>query len=83
MLAKHKYCVPGQFFKVVFAPYSSPSRAIAFVMPNADADKLCSEYAVSVDEVERLTGFDFFNTLPDAEQRRLESGVDADSWFQF
>ena len=52
-------------------------------MPNADADKLCSEYAVSVDEVERLTGFDFFNTLPDAEQRRLESGVDTDSWFQF
>lgn len=78
-----KIAVPGQFFKVVFAPYARPSRAIAFVMPNADADKLCSEYAVSVAEVERLTGFDFFSTLPDAEQCRLESGVDADSWFQF
>lgn len=78
-----KIAVPGQFFKVVFAPYARPLRAIAFLMPNADADKLCSEYAVSVDEVERLTGFDFFSTLPDAEQRRLESEVDADSWFQF
>ena len=67
----------------MYGLFHHPSRAIAFVMPNADANKLCSEYAVSVDEVERLTGFDFFSTLPDAEQRRLESGVDADSWFQF
>ena len=78
-----KIAVPGQFFKVVFAPYARPSRAIAFVMPNADADKPCSQYAVSIAEVERLTGFNFFSTLPNAEQHRLESGVDADSWFQF
>lgn len=78
-----KIAVPDRFFKVVFAPYARPQRAIAFVMPNGDAAEQCSHYAVSVDEVERLTGFDFFSTLPKEEQARLESGVDADSWFQF
>jgi endonuclease G len=34
----------------------------------------------SVDEVEKLTGLDFFSALPSDEQERLESKFDANEW---
>lgn len=79
----NKIAVPEHFFKVVFAPHAHPTRAIAFVMPNENADKHYAQYAVSIDEVERLTGIDFFHTLPEAEQSRLESTSDTAPWFHF
>jgi endonuclease G len=38
------------------------------------------QYAVSVDEVERRTGLDFFPTLPPEEQQRLESPINLGAW---
>lgn len=81
-IGKGRVAVPTHFFKVVVAPYACPMRAIAFVMPNADVPDAITHYAVSVDEVERLTGFDFFHTLPDEVQCGMEESVNADGWFQ-
>ncbi len=82
-IGKGKVAVPTHFFKVVAAPYARPMRAIAFVMPNADVADAITHYAVSVDEVERLTGFDFFRTLPEEVQCGMEKSVNVDGWFQF
>lgn len=82
-IGESKVAVPTHFFKVVAAPHARPMRAIAFVLPNGEAESDLTKYAVSVDEVERLTGFNFFSSLPSEEQHRMESNVDTDSWFQF
>ena len=39
-----------------------------------------AEHAVSVDELEELTGIDFFHNLPDAVESTVESGFVAANW---
>ena len=55
-------------------------RVIAFIYPNGHSGGRLQQYAVSVDEVERRTGLDFFPTLPPKEEQRLESPVNLGAW---
>lgn len=63
--------VPEAFYKIVYHPKSG--HAVAFLMPN---ERLCSrepsEFVVSIDEIEELTGIDFFNALTHRKQNSLE-----------
>ncbi len=72
--------VPERFFKVILAPYANPPRAIAFIMPNARVEGGMEAAAVSVDEVERVTGFDFFSSLPDDVEAKVESECKFPYW---
>ena len=79
-LANGRITVPNAYYKVIMAPCVKPCRVIAFIYPNGRSGGRLQQYAVSVDEVERLTGLEFFPYLPDDEQRRLEKGVNLDAW---
>lgn len=72
--------VPTAFFKVVLAPFATPMRAIGFVLPNKAANGPLKKYAVSVDEVERRTGMDFFSALPDDIENEIESQLNLSVW---
>ncbi|MCI6168728.1 MAG: DNA/RNA non-specific endonuclease [Muribaculaceae bacterium] len=74
--------VPKHFFKVVLAPYARPMRAIGFIYPNARASRPLSHYAVSVDRVESVTGYDFFSALPHDVEREVESRAGLDQWLR-
>ena len=75
-----RVAMPGAYYKVIMAPCVRPLRVIAFIYPNGHSGGRLRQYAVSVDEVERLTGLDFFPTLPPDEQQRVESTVHLDAW---
>ena len=79
-LASGRVRVPSAYYKIIMAPCVRPQRVIAFIYPNGYSDGRLREYAVSVDEVEQRTGLDFFPTLPQAEQERLESRVNLEAW---
>lgn len=72
--------VPGAFYKVILAPYLDKPRAIGFVYPNAHAPGNMQDYAISVDDVEQLTGLDFFATLPDSIESVVESHFSFSDW---
>ena len=72
--------VPRRFFKVVLAPETSPQRALAFIYPNGPANSTLSRYVTTVDEVERLTGIDFFCSLPVEVQQGFESSSNLQLW---
>jgi endonuclease G len=72
--------VPSAYYKVIMAPCVRPVRAIAFIYPNGHSGGRLQQYAVCVDEVERRTGLDFFPTLPDEEQQRLEGRVNLETF---
>lgn len=72
--------VPQRFFKVILAPYSDPPRAIGFIMNNGRVEGGMQQAAVSVDEVERITGFDFFSALPDDIEIAVESQNNFAQW---
>ncbi|MGN1263407.1 MAG: DNA/RNA non-specific endonuclease, partial [Prevotella sp.] len=37
-------------------------------------------YVNTVDEVERITGYDFFAALPDETENRVEASADLQQW---
>lgn len=75
----NQVAVPGMLYKVVLDPRQR--EALAIIMPNR---KLRSEdlpnYLVSVREVERETGLNFFSALSAREQERLETTPAAALW---
>ena len=79
-LANGRVKVPSAYYKIVMAPCVRPTRVIAFIYPNGYSNGRLRQYAVSVDEVERRTGLDFFPTLSQEQQLRLESSVNLDIW---
>ena len=45
---------------------------IAFIMPNEKIEQNIFHFTVTVDEVEKRTGIDFFSGLEDKLENRLE-----------
>ena len=72
--------VPDGFFKVFLAPYIQKPRAIAFVYPNQAAPGNMQSYAMSVDDLEEILGFDFFSALPDSIENKIESKFSFTEW---
>ena len=78
-IGKNKVAVPDAFFKVVLSMKGEP-KAIGFVYKNADGNRPKGDYANSVDEVERITGIDFFPSLPDKIEKKVEAQCSPADW---
>ncbi len=74
--------VPERFFKVVLAPFANPVRGIGFIMANGKVPGGMQAAAVSIDEVEEITGFDFFASLPDDIENKIEAECNFPRWSQ-
>lgn len=72
--------VPDRFYKVVLAPYANPPRAIGFIMPNGHVPGGMQAAACTVDQVEAITGLDFFSALPDDLENQIESQASFPLW---
>ncbi len=73
--------VPHSFYKVLLDISEPELKAIAYILPNKKSDEPLQKYAVSIDEVEELTGIDFFADFMDAElEAELESSFDNRLW---
>ena len=74
-----KISVPDRFFKVVLF-LGRVSKAIGFIYPNEACYEDIRDYAVSVDEVEEITGMDFFFQLDDELEEQLEKECNPGAW---
>lgn len=72
--------VPAYYYKVILDNTGPDYKAIGFILPNASSKVSLQSYAVSVDEVERVTGIDFFPLLEDGLEESLESTVSVREW---
>ena len=72
--------IPDLFFKIVFDPVSRSS--LAFLIPNTNvaSSSRLEDFLVTVNEIEKKTGLDFFSELPDNEQSLLESTPATELW---
>lgn len=76
-IGKNQVAVPDAFFKVILCD-NKKAKAIGFVYPNRGGHKEMKEYVRSVDEIERITGIDFFPKLEDTLEDKLESATKDD-----
>ena len=80
-IGERKVTVPDSFFKALLVRRSDGSySAIAFVMDNDDERYYLKDCSMSVDELETLTGFDFFPALDDKIEEKVESTVRLSDW---
>ena len=78
-IGKNKVVVPEAFFKVVLRTGETP-KAIGFIYKNAEGNRPKGDYVNTVDEVERITGIDFFTSLPDDVENKVEATADIADW---
>lgn len=75
--------VPESFYKI-FVGINKQDQAVsmlAFVMPqDVKGSEPLTKFLVSVDEVEKRTGYDFFSELNDAQENKLEATIDDRPW---
>lgn len=70
--------VPEAFFKVVYCP--SRQKAIGFLYKNAEGNRPKGDYVNTVDQVERITGYDFFPDLAKDVQDKMEAEASLADW---
>ena len=75
----NKVVVPEAFFKVILCLQGKP-KAIGFVVRNNDGKKKRDQFVNTVDEVERITGIDFFPALPDEIENAVEAYSNIKDW---
>ncbi|MBR0029199.1 MAG: DNA/RNA non-specific endonuclease [Bacteroidales bacterium] len=73
--------VPDAFYKALLVRRKDGSySSIAFVMGNDSERYFLKDCNITVDELERLTGFDFFPGLDDRIEEKVESKVRLSDW---
>ena len=71
--------VPEAFFKVVLCMAGTP-KAIGFIYKNVGGNRPKDYYVNTIDEVERITGIDFFSALPDDIEKKVEAESNLGDW---
>lgn len=79
-IGDNKVIIPNSYYKVIL-DYSGPEiKSIGFILPNEGSDKNLQSFATTINEVERITGLDFFYQLPDDIEEQIESTVSTSKW---
>lgn len=78
-IGKHKVAVPEAFFKVVLCLEGQP-KAIGFICRNTDGNRKKDAYVNTLAQVERITGYRFFPTLPAKMRQAIETTADLSDW---
>ena len=76
----HRIVVPSAFYKVFLRKNHSSWTTIGFVFENVAGNKPLMTYMTSVDEVENMTGIDFFYNLPDSIEEQIEANEEFIHW---
>ena len=78
-IGPNKVCVPEAFFKVILCLQEKP-KAIGFIIRNNGGTKKKDQFINTVDDVERITGIDFFPVLPDDIENEVEATANIKDW---
>lgn len=82
-IGMNRVSIPKYYYKVILQIDTNSIEAIGFVLPNENSSLHFSEFSVSVDSVEHLTGIDFFHKLPDEIENKIEQQICFPCWFEY
>ena len=79
-IGPNRITVPSFFYKIAF--YNNPKNyeLIGFIFPNGPGTMELKDYVYKVDDIESMTGIDFFPFLPDSTETRIEKNVSLKFW---
>ena len=77
-IGKEDVSVPNYFYKVLLS--KDGSTMVGFLVPHEDSNQPLYDFVVSVDEIEKMTGINFYPNLEDTIENQLESKSDYKGW---
>jgi endonuclease G len=77
-IGKEGVAVPNFFYKIILT--KDRKNMIGFLMPHQESKKQLYSFVVPVDEIEKITGIDFFKDLPDDLENSLEANKGYTNW---
>ncbi len=83
---QNEVSIPKQYYKVILYCNKPEIRMVGFLLRNEGSEKSLKQFVVPVDQIEQLTGIDFFAKLPDNLERQLESKGRSEmvaEWFSY
>ena len=80
VIGPSKVAVPNYYYKVLLDTIGPVKKGIGFILPNKSSSQPLSDYAVSIDDIETLTGIDFFPSLGSLQEKILESSFHFSEW---
>ncbi|KAG1650196.1 Tail-specific protease [Nymphon striatum] len=79
-IGEEDVAVPRYFYKVIARGEEDNLKLIGFLMPGVESKKPLAEFAVSIDEIEKITGIDFFEKLENKMEAELERKAEKSNW---
>jgi endonuclease G len=77
-IGKNGVLVPSHYYKAIIDISSPQLGGVAFIMPNRNTKLPLDKFVVTIDSLERVSGLNLMEPLPNDLERQLESTVDAD-----
>jgi endonuclease G len=79
-IGQEDVAVPNYFYKIILKEINGTKSIIAFLMPAQDSDAPLNNFVTSVDNIEKITGIDFFPNLEDSLENELEKNNNYKAW---
>lgn len=79
-IGENKVVIPDAFFKALLVQEKDKYYSIGIVMANTNEKQLMAKSAASINEIEEITGIDFFPQLDDKIEEDVESQFDLKQW---
>lgn len=79
-IGSEKVGVPNYFYKIILDYHEPEIKAIAFLIPHEDSEKGLYQFVISIDEIEEMTGIDFFPEIEDDLEEKLEASTSYSNW---
>jgi len=76
--------IPDAFYKIYIRPAKRKGEApkvLSFIMPQkVKGNESLAKFTSSIDEIEKLTGFDFLSKLDDKIEKKIEASTSTSGW---
>ena len=80
VIGENKVTIPTHFYKTILIYNDTIKQGIGFLFPHEKIKGEVLDYRVTIDSVEVFTGVDFYSTLPDSTENKLEKTIELNYW---
>jgi endonuclease G len=72
--------VPKRYYKIVVKEEGKDIKVLAFLIPHKDTREPLINFLVTIDDLEEVSGIDFFNKMDKNIETRLEQSINTKHW---
>ena len=80
-IGDNKVTIPKAYYKTLLGYKDGKAKGLAFIMPHEKSGESLYKFIVSINDVEEVTGIDFYHKIDKNVQDEVEENKDVKLWF--